>query len=137
MQTQLKYAVEIVIPRSTRMLGVLEPLLERTVFEDVPTNLAAVKQRVESMQVGLHFACASQRHDLVEAEDLGSHHFRPHAMFSPPFRFNSRAYNATRTLQAELTISELENAGEVVAAASLRRKLERPSLSGKPSSFAQ
>lgn len=72
MQTQLKYAVEIVIPRSTRMLGVLEPLLERTVFEDVPTNLAAVKQRVESMQVGLHFACASQRHDLVEAEDLGS-----------------------------------------------------------------
>ncbi|KAL4859881.1 hypothetical protein ACK3TF_000138 [Chlorella vulgaris] len=53
MQTQLKYAVEIVIPRSTRMLGVLEPLLERTVFEDVPTNLAAVKQRVESMQAEL------------------------------------------------------------------------------------
>ena len=50
-QTQLKYAVEIVIPRSTRMLGVLEPLLERTVFEDVPANLAAIKQRVESMQV--------------------------------------------------------------------------------------
>lgn len=49
-QTQLKYAVEIVIPRSTRMLGVLEPLLERTVFEDVPSNLAAIKQRVESLQ---------------------------------------------------------------------------------------
>lgn len=51
-QTQLKYAVEIVIPRATRMLGVLEPLLEQTVFEDVPANLAAIKQRVESMQVG-------------------------------------------------------------------------------------
>lgn len=34
------------------MLGVLEPLLEQTVFEDVPANLAAIKQRVESMQVG-------------------------------------------------------------------------------------
>lgn len=51
-QTQLKYAVEIVIPRATRMLGVLEPLLERTVFEDVPANLAAIKLRVETMQVG-------------------------------------------------------------------------------------
>ena len=45
--------MEIVIPRSTRMLGVLEPLLERTVFEDVPANLAAIKQRVERMQVGV------------------------------------------------------------------------------------
>jgi ribosome-associated toxin RatA of RatAB toxin-antitoxin module len=52
-QTQLKYAVEIVIPRATRMLGVLEPLLEQTVFEDVPANLAAIKQRVESMQAEL------------------------------------------------------------------------------------
>lgn len=33
------------------MLGVLEPLLEQTVFEDVPANLAAIKQRVESIQV--------------------------------------------------------------------------------------
>lgn len=49
--TQLKYAVEIVIPRATRMLGVLEPLLERTVFEDVPANLAAIKARVEAIQV--------------------------------------------------------------------------------------
>ncbi|KAL4425806.1 hypothetical protein ABPG75_009822 [Micractinium tetrahymenae] len=49
-QTQLKYAVEIVIPRATRMLGVLEPLLERTVFEDVPANLAAIKLRVETLQ---------------------------------------------------------------------------------------
>ena len=56
-QTQLKYAVEIVIPRSTRMLGVLEPLLERTVFEDVPANLAAIKQRVESMQVRAGALC--------------------------------------------------------------------------------
>lgn len=50
-QTQLKYAVEIMIPRATRMLGVLEPLLERTVFEDVPANLSAIKQRVETIQV--------------------------------------------------------------------------------------
>ncbi|KAL4445809.1 hypothetical protein ABPG77_009008 [Micractinium sp. CCAP 211/92] len=49
-ETQLKYAVEIVIPRATRMLGVLEPLLERTVFEDVPANLAAIKLRVETIQ---------------------------------------------------------------------------------------
>jgi hypothetical protein len=33
------------------MLRVLEPLLERAVFEDVPTNLAAIKQRVEGIQV--------------------------------------------------------------------------------------
>ena len=64
------------------MLGVLEPLLERTVFEDMPTNLAAIKQRVEAMQ-------------------------------------------------AERDISQLEAAGEAAAAAALRRKLERPSLSGK------
>ena len=29
------------------MLGLLEPVLERVVYEDVPANLAAVKQRVE------------------------------------------------------------------------------------------
>lgn len=34
------------------MLGVLEPLLERMVFEDVPSNLAAIKLRVETIQVG-------------------------------------------------------------------------------------
>ena len=41
---------------STRMLGVIEPVLERVVFEDVPANLAAIKRRVESLQVP---ACSS------------------------------------------------------------------------------
>ena len=46
-RTQLKYAVEVQIPRSTPMLGLLEPLLERVVFQDLPQNLAALKARVE------------------------------------------------------------------------------------------
>jgi len=48
--THLKYAVEVQIPRGTPMLGLLEPLLERVVFEDVPHNLAALKRRVEDAQ---------------------------------------------------------------------------------------
>ena len=36
-------------------------------------------------------------------------------------------------LQAEREIFALEDAGEAVAAAALRRKLERPTLAGKPS----
>ena len=36
-------------------------------------------------------------------------------------------------LQAEREISALEEAGESAAAAALRRKLERPTLAGKPS----
>lgn len=50
-QTQLKYAVEIIIPRTCRLLGVMEPIMERCVFEDMPANLAAVKQRVEAIRV--------------------------------------------------------------------------------------
>lgn len=46
----LKYAIEVQIPRSTPLLGLLEPLLEGMVFEDVPTNLVAVKQRVEQLR---------------------------------------------------------------------------------------
>lgn len=49
-QTCLKYAVELKIPRCTRMLGILEPLMERVVYEDVPLNLAALKARVESLK---------------------------------------------------------------------------------------
>ncbi|KAK9813756.1 hypothetical protein WJX73_007148 [Symbiochloris irregularis] len=48
-RTELKYAVEVQIPQSTLMLGLLEPLLERVVFEDLPANLAALKTRVESL----------------------------------------------------------------------------------------
>lgn len=50
-QTQLKYAVEIVIPKSTRMLGIMEPVLERVVFEDMPANLVAIKRHVEAREV--------------------------------------------------------------------------------------
>ena len=50
-QTQLKYAVELVMPRATRLLGIMEPVLERCVFEDMPANLAAIKRRVEALQV--------------------------------------------------------------------------------------
>ena len=48
-QTQLKYAVELMIPKSGRMLGVIEPVLERVVFEDAPANLAAIKKKVEEL----------------------------------------------------------------------------------------
>ena len=48
-RTQLKYAVEVQIPQSTPMLGLLEPLLERVVYEDLPSNLAALKARVEQL----------------------------------------------------------------------------------------
>ena len=48
-RTQLKYAVEVQIPQSTPMLGLLEPLLEKVVFEDLPQNLAALKARMEQL----------------------------------------------------------------------------------------
>lgn len=50
-ETHLKYAVEVKIPRSTPMMGLLEPILERVVYEDIPFNLAAVKQRVEDLKL--------------------------------------------------------------------------------------
>jgi ribosome-associated toxin RatA of RatAB toxin-antitoxin module len=59
--TLLKYAVEIIIPRATRMLGVMEPVLERVVFEDVPSNLAAIKRRAEAARVGAEDAEAAAR----------------------------------------------------------------------------
>ena len=58
--THLKYAVEVQIPRGTPMLGLLEPLVERVVFEDVPCNLAALKQRVEKLRL-------SRRIDRLES----------------------------------------------------------------------
>jgi len=32
-RTTLKYAIEVALPRTTRLLGVLEPFLERVVYE--------------------------------------------------------------------------------------------------------
>ena len=73
--THLKYAVEVQIPRGTPMLGLLEPLLERVVFEDVPCNLAALKQRVETL-------CLSRRIDRLES--AGAHRMRGCHMESRP-----------------------------------------------------
>ena len=51
LETHLKYAVEVQIPRSTPALGLLEPVLERVVYENIPFNLAAVRQRVEELRL--------------------------------------------------------------------------------------
>ena len=48
--TELRYAVEVEIPNATRMVGLLEPLLEQVVYEDIPTNLRAIKLRVEKLK---------------------------------------------------------------------------------------
>ncbi len=61
-ETHLKYAVEVQIPRATPMVGMLEPVMERVVYEDIPFNLAAVKQRVEEVRL--------QRR-ITELEDQG------------------------------------------------------------------
>ena len=62
-ETHLKYAVEVQLPRTTPMMGMLEPVLERVVYEDIPFNLAAVKQRVEESKL--------QRR-IAELEDAGA-----------------------------------------------------------------
>ena len=61
-ETHLKYAVEVQIPRATPMVGMLEPVMERVVYEDIPFNLAAVKQHVEEVRL--------QRR-IAELEDQG------------------------------------------------------------------
>ncbi|DBB03663.1 TPA: hypothetical protein ACH3X3_010990 [Trebouxia sp. C0006] len=62
-QTHLKYAVEVQIPRDPlRLLGLVEPIIERMVYEDLPLNLGAIKQRVEEMK---------QRSKIVELEGQG------------------------------------------------------------------
>lgn len=49
-KTQLKYAVEVIVPKSSTVVGFMEPVIERAVFEDIPSNLAAIKRRVEFIQ---------------------------------------------------------------------------------------
>lgn len=49
--TSLRYAIEVATPKSVRSLGMLEPLLERVVYEDVPANLLAVKRRAEELRI--------------------------------------------------------------------------------------
>ena len=50
-QTCLKYAVEVQLLRSTRITGVLEPLLERMVYSDLTVNLNALKAHIEGAAV--------------------------------------------------------------------------------------
>lgn len=45
--TDLKYAVEITLPAGTPIMSVVEPLLERMFFEELPHNLLAVKTEIE------------------------------------------------------------------------------------------
>ena len=56
--TTLKYAVEVEIPRSAAMLGLLEPLLERVVYQDIPANLEAIKKRAEQQRIARQLAAA-------------------------------------------------------------------------------
>lgn len=51
-KTLLKYAVEIVAPGQSRsILGVMEPILEALVFEDIPANMNAIKKTAEGRQL--------------------------------------------------------------------------------------
>ena len=49
-QTLLKYAVEIIVPAGASMCGVIEPLLEGVVFEDMAKNLLAIKTEIERVR---------------------------------------------------------------------------------------
>lgn len=71
-ETHLKYAVEVKIPRSTPMMGLLEPILERVVYEDIPFNLAALKQRVEDMKLQRRIAELEEQ-GVAPTAALGHH----------------------------------------------------------------
>ena len=63
-QTHLKYAVEVQIARDPlRLLGMVEPIIERMVYEDLPLNLGAIKSRVEEKK---------QRAKLQDLEEQGA-----------------------------------------------------------------
>jgi hypothetical protein len=59
--TTLKYAVEVEIPRATAMVGLVESLLERVVYQDIPANLGAIKRRVEQLQAAAGLAREQSR----------------------------------------------------------------------------
>lgn len=52
-QTTLKYAIEVEVPQSNALLGVMDPLLERIVYQDIPANLSSVKDRVAQLRQGV------------------------------------------------------------------------------------
>jgi len=76
-QTQLKYAMEIIIPHNGRMLGVIEPVLERVVFEDAPANLAAIKRRVEALALERKAAALEEAGEASRAATLRKRSARP------------------------------------------------------------
>jgi hypothetical protein len=76
-QTQLKYAMEIIIPHTGRMLGVIEPVLERVVFEDAPANLAAIKRRVEALALERKAAALEEAGEASRAATLRKRSARP------------------------------------------------------------
>ena len=76
-QTHLKYAMEIIIPRTGRMLGVIEPVLERVVFEDAPANLAAIKRRVEGLLTERKVAALEEAGEAERAAILRRRSTRP------------------------------------------------------------
>eukprot|EP01023_Acetabularia_acetabulum_P025279 TRINITY_DN24225_c0_g1_i1.p1 TRINITY_DN24225_c0_g1~~TRINITY_DN24225_c0_g1_i1.p1 ORF type:complete len:396 (-),score=68.04 TRINITY_DN24225_c0_g1_i1:156-1343(-) len=49
-QSSLQYAVEMVVPKSNKLFGYLEPLLDKFAVEDLPINLTAIKQKIEYNQ---------------------------------------------------------------------------------------
>lgn len=76
-QTQIKYAVEIIIPRSSTVLGIIEPLLEKVVFEDCPANLAAVKHRVESLYTEQRASALEEQGKTAQAAALRKRSSKP------------------------------------------------------------
>jgi hypothetical protein len=45
-----------VLPQAARLLGPLEPALERVVYQDIPANLLALKHRVETRKAAQRVA---------------------------------------------------------------------------------
>jgi hypothetical protein len=52
---------QVVLPRAARLLGMLEPALERVVYQDIPANLLALKHRVETRRAALKVAELEQQ----------------------------------------------------------------------------
>jgi hypothetical protein len=48
--------LQVVLPRAARLLGMLEPALERVVYQDIPANLLALKHRCETRRAAQRVA---------------------------------------------------------------------------------
>jgi len=61
METQLKYAVEVVIEQDRfHIMKTLEPLLERILYTELPITMAAIRERVEMLAVRKELAPRSK-----------------------------------------------------------------------------